>query len=190
MSVRLDSGWQKVSINIFTFIGIICSGVGQLLICYNNWTAGVIFILTGLIIDLFDGVIARRYNLTTKVGAYLDTVNDILIYLTFPFLAIDFWLSDSLWVYGYGFLVICGLYRLFRHSSSGFAKAGYYKGLPVYYNFLLIVVAKYTANSSLIIILSVLIGILGISKISVKKFSWQQSLYLVTLISLITLWPK
>lgn len=62
--------------NIITAIRILC---GIMLIFCTPFSAGfcVIYIIGGLS-DVFDGFVARRFNIVSKFGARLDTVADMI----------------------------------------------------------------------------------------------------------------
>lgn len=62
--------------NVFTFIGFFATLVASLLILKGFWiSAGLAIILSGLL-DLFDGVVARKLGKATAFGSFLDSVLD------------------------------------------------------------------------------------------------------------------
>jgi phosphatidylglycerophosphate synthase len=62
--------------NIFTFMGFFTTLVASFLILKGFWLlAGLVIILSGLL-DLFDGVVARKLGKTTSLGSFLDSVLD------------------------------------------------------------------------------------------------------------------
>jgi CDP-diacylglycerol--glycerol-3-phosphate 3-phosphatidyltransferase len=62
--------------NVFTFIGFFATLVASLLILKGFWiSAGLAIILSGLL-DLFDGVVARKLGKATAFGSFLDSILD------------------------------------------------------------------------------------------------------------------
>lgn len=64
---------------------------------FGNWYCTIVFTLAG-ISDALDGYLARRWNQTSKLGAFLDPVADKLLVSTMLLLVIsDVSLHDRLW---------------------------------------------------------------------------------------------
>jgi CDP-diacylglycerol--glycerol-3-phosphate 3-phosphatidyltransferase len=62
--------------NILTFMGFFATLVASLLILKGFWfLAGLAIVLSGLL-DLFDGVVARKLGKATTFGSFLDSVLD------------------------------------------------------------------------------------------------------------------
>ncbi len=59
--------------------------------------------------DYLDGYLARKLNMTSKIGAFLDPVADKLMVSTALVLLVDFYPSDSHW-----YISICALIIIFR----------------------------------------------------------------------------
>lgn len=55
---------------------------------YSNWYCAIIFSLAG-ISDALDGYLARRWNQTSKLGAFLDPVADKLLVATMLLLVVS-----------------------------------------------------------------------------------------------------
>ena len=51
----------------------------------------IILLLVSLLSDAIDGYIARRFNVSSKLGARLDSLGDMAIYLTIPICAWWLW---------------------------------------------------------------------------------------------------
>lgn len=62
---------------------------------YSGFFAGLVFLLAG-ITDAFDGYLARKYNQTTKFGAFLDPVADKLMVVVALALLIED--NNSIWI--------------------------------------------------------------------------------------------
>jgi CDP-diacylglycerol--glycerol-3-phosphate 3-phosphatidyltransferase len=62
--------------NLFTFMGFFATLVASFFILKEFWLlAGLTIILSGLL-DLFDGVVARKLGKATALGSFLDSVLD------------------------------------------------------------------------------------------------------------------
>ncbi|MEZ0323788.1 MAG: CDP-alcohol phosphatidyltransferase family protein [Hydrogenothermaceae bacterium] len=70
--------FYKINItpNILTITGLVFICIGSYFILTKDFTIAGIFILIGNLFDALDGVLARKYNLTSKFGAFLDSVID------------------------------------------------------------------------------------------------------------------
>ncbi|MEJ5172996.1 MAG: CDP-alcohol phosphatidyltransferase family protein [Hydrogenothermaceae bacterium] len=70
--------FYKINItpNILTITGLIFIFIGSYFIILREFIIAGIFILIGNLFDALDGVLARKYNLTSKFGAFLDSVID------------------------------------------------------------------------------------------------------------------
>ena len=84
----------RITPNQITFIGLVTVVIGAALIPLTAvplWASGLI-ILLGSIMDMFDGAVARRRNMASREGAFLDSTTDrmqefaILLALVYHFL--------------------------------------------------------------------------------------------------------
>lgn len=101
------------------------------------------FALLAFVTDTLDGFIARRIGSETKIGAVLDSVGDVFIYLVYPAVAFTYYFGlnspTSLFVISVFFSA--GLYRLVRFTNRGFSiKNGVigYSGVPVVFSHVLV----------------------------------------------------
>ncbi|RUM28707.1 MAG: CDP-alcohol phosphatidyltransferase family protein [Aquifex sp.] len=69
-------GKYKVNPNLITLLGLLFVGIGSLLLYSGNIFLAFIFLLLGALADSVDGALARRLNLKTKFGAFLDSTVD------------------------------------------------------------------------------------------------------------------
>ncbi len=66
----------NITPNFLTILGLFITGIGSLFIVSGSFFTAGIFILLGNLCDAVDGALARRYNKTSKFGAFLDSVVD------------------------------------------------------------------------------------------------------------------
>lgn len=94
------------------------SAIAYTLLFFLEYGVAFCLILGAILFDELDGYLARLFGVTTKFGAWLDTVADIITFLLFP---ITFWYQKLhpapvfLVV-----LFVAGVFRLFRHAIWGY----------------------------------------------------------------------
>lgn len=66
----------KITPNLLTVAGFLFTAIGSYYIYTRNFFIAGLFILIGNLFDALDGNLARRYNLSTRFGAFLDSVID------------------------------------------------------------------------------------------------------------------
>ena len=89
-----------------------------------------------LMLDLFDGYLARRWQVESRLGVWLDTLDDALIYLLFPLILGWRLGAPSGFIAGLALLGLTGSWRLWRFARTGLVKTNgshSYVGVPVYY---------------------------------------------------------
>ena len=126
--------------NLFTFVNITAGLLATYFITQNNFFVAVILAWIGGAFDIFDGKIARKYNLSNEFGVQLDSFADFLSFVLVPvFLIFQAVYSTSL----SGILiiiaaivsiyyVISGLRRLIHfniHTDAGDVDK-YFTGVP------------------------------------------------------------
>ncbi len=70
--------------NLFTFVNIIAGLLATYFITQNNFFLAVILAWIGGAFDIFDGKIARKYNLSNEFGVQLDSFADFLSFVLVP----------------------------------------------------------------------------------------------------------
>ena len=76
-----------ISPNFLTILGFILVVTGSYFLTVQNFIVSGIFLTLGNICDALDGALARRFNRSTKFGAFLDSVIDRLSD-AFPLMAV------------------------------------------------------------------------------------------------------
>ena len=77
--------------NIISGARIVCAAILLFLAWEGYRNAFIVLLLASLLSDAIDGYIARRFNVTSKLGAKLDSLGDMAIYLTIPICAWWLW---------------------------------------------------------------------------------------------------
>ena len=62
--------------NHLTILGLFCGLSASLAILQNKILLSIFFIILACLFDILDGALARNFNLSTKFGAFLDSVCD------------------------------------------------------------------------------------------------------------------
>jgi len=70
--------------NLFTFVNITAGLLAVYFITQNNFLYAVILAWIGGAFDIFDGKIARKYNLSNEFGIQLDSFADFLSFVLVP----------------------------------------------------------------------------------------------------------
>ena len=70
--------------NMFTFVNITAGLMATYFITQNNFFIAIILAWVGGAFDIFDGKIARKYNLSNEFGVQLDSFADFLSFVLVP----------------------------------------------------------------------------------------------------------
>ena len=70
--------------NLFTFVNITAGLMATYNITQNNFATAIILAWIGGAFDIFDGKIARKYNLSNEFGIQLDSFADFLSFVLVP----------------------------------------------------------------------------------------------------------
>ena len=125
--------------NLFTMVNISAGLMATYFITQNNFFVAIILAWIGGAFDIFDGKIARKYNLSNEFGIQLDSFADFLSFVLVPvfliFQAVYSNLEGVMLVIAALFsiaYVIAGLRRLIHfniHAEEG-EVAKYFTGVP------------------------------------------------------------
>ncbi|MBL3520065.1 CDP-alcohol phosphatidyltransferase family protein [Aliarcobacter lanthieri] len=169
--------------NIVTFFNIACGVFAIYFLTHNDFFAAALFAWLAGGFDIFDGKIARKYNLSSQFGIQLDSYADFLSFVIVPAMFIYFAVIDTKEEFlnmafvsaAFIYYVISGLRRLIQFNIN--ADEGevekYFIGIPtplgaillwvVYLIFLIGYINEYFVLSMMIVI-----GYLLNSKIKIK----------------------
>ena len=126
--------------NLFTFVNITAGLMATYFITQNNFFVAIILAWIGGAFDIFDGKIARKYQLSNEFGVQLDSFADFLSFVLVPtfliFQAVYNTSLSGMWVLLASIIsiyyVISGLRRLihFNLNTDAGEVDNYFTGVP------------------------------------------------------------
>lgn len=126
--------------NLFTFVNITAGLMATYFITQNNFFIAIILAWIGGAFDIFDGKVARKYNLSNEFGIQLDSFADFLSFVLVPvfliFQAVYATSFSGIWTIVAAvvsiYYVISGLRRLihFNINSDAGEVAKFFTGVP------------------------------------------------------------
>ena len=140
MKIRIMDAENHFNIaNIITFANITCGLIALYLVTQEKFiTASIIAWCAGML-DIADGKVARRYNLSSPFGIQLDSFADFLSFVIMPafflFFGLSLETSSHKLLIGITLIwyVICGLRRLVNFNLNAISKTEldrYFDGVP------------------------------------------------------------
>jgi len=169
--------------NLFTFVNISAGVLAIYFILEENFFYAVVVAWIGGFFDIFDGKIARKFNLSSEFGLQLDSFADSLSFVIVPTLLIyvsifkdNDHISKILLAVVFIFYVISGLRRLinFNLNTNTGEVAKFFTGVPtplgailLWFVFLASEDFQVITNEYIILFLIVIIGYLLNSKVKI-----------------------
>ncbi len=157
--------------NLFTFVNITAGLMAIYFITQNNFFVAIILAWIGGAFDIFDGKIARKYNLSNEFGVQLDSFADFLSFVLVPvfliFQAVYITSLDGILLIVSAivsiYYVISGLRRLihFNINTDAGEVDKYFTGVPTPLGAILSWFV-YLLNAYSIIPAFIVIGLMGI----------------------------
>ncbi|OGR74962.1 MAG: hypothetical protein A2X32_10620 [Elusimicrobia bacterium GWC2_64_44] len=130
--------------NALSFAALLTAWAAILLLLRGFFYLSFSLALVALVLDAFDGMLARKLHQESEFGRQLDSHVDVFIYLLYPALAcyLPLAMRSAFSVVALSVFLAAGIFRLVRFTLQGFAAtetgARAYVGMPVYYNHLLL----------------------------------------------------
>ena len=183
MKFLFTSSSQFNLANMFTFVNIAAGLLAVYFITQHNFFLAIILAWIGGAFDIFDGKIARKYNLSNEFGIQLDSFADFLSFVLVPvFLIFESVYSDANiggMIFAAGaisiYYVISGLRRLiyFNINADAGEVENYFTGVPTPLGAILLWLAYLayiylSVPSTVIMLIMILIAWSLNSKIKVK----------------------
>lgn len=168
--------------NLVTYTNITFGVFALVLISNENYIWACVFAWLAGFADIFDGKLARKYNLSTQFGIQLDSFADFLSFVIIPiYLVYSYFLKnitvtpiEYIVMAIMAFYIISGIIRLitFNLNSNEGEVEKYFTGIPTPLGaillFVLFVVGNYIHIDILVImVVIILIGFLLNSKIKI-----------------------
>lgn len=130
-------------VDVLTLGSLLVSSLGLLAAFYHALTLAIALMLLAMFVDMIDGLLARRMNLESEFGRYLDSFCDAFAYLVLPlFILYQFGMNDPFSLLALFAFLACGILRLARFNIlSTVEEAGvkYHLGLQVIWSHLVVV---------------------------------------------------
>ncbi len=185
---------KKYIPTIFTLANLCC---GVIAVMVGELWCGSMFIILGLIFDVFDGYTARLLNAQSELGKQLDSLSDLITFGMAPTYLYYLQAPGIEWYYFVGplVLIVCGALRLGKFNTLPSSK--YFIGLPIPMNAIFFVgiflslhnnstfVENLISNPLVYTAVPVIVGLLMISRMtmfSLKGLNKNSSSYLPVLI--------
>lgn len=123
---------KKQAANLLTFTSMVIGLFSILSSIEGDYKKSAVLIIIAAVFDYFDGLVARKLNITSKFGKYLDSNADLIAFGVAPGLLI--YLSVLIQFEWIGIIVSflfisAGVFRLARYNSVEFS--GSYVGIPI-----------------------------------------------------------
>jgi CDP-diacylglycerol--serine O-phosphatidyltransferase len=126
-----------------TLASLVSAGLGIFLAASNFLTLAIVLMVLSMLIDMLDGMLARKYKLESGFGRQLDSFCDVFTYLVLPlFILYQFGMKDALSIILLFIFLTCGLLRLSRFNVEGTVERDgiqYHLGLQVFWSQIVVV---------------------------------------------------
>lgn len=132
---QLDHTLKKVksqAANLLTIINLSLGAFAIIFVLQDEFYNALLFICLAAVFDRFDGIVARKLNITSDLGKQLDSLCDLISFGVAPSLLLyssvlyEFGMSGSMVTV---IFIACGAIRLARFNVSN--TRGYFIGLPI-----------------------------------------------------------
>ncbi|MFF2754238.1 CDP-diacylglycerol--serine O-phosphatidyltransferase [Psychrobacillus sp. NPDC058041] len=159
--------------NMITIANLAFGGAAIMATMNGHYTYSVLFIFVAGLLDRFDGMVARKFQLESELGKQLDSMSDIISFGVAPALLLYALVLKDFSVAGMIITVIyiaCGGFRLARFNIS--EPNGYFTGLPITVSGVILTLSYFAINyvpSVSYMFLFILLAFLMISTFTLRK---------------------
>lgn len=159
--------------NMLTIGNLAFGGAAIMATMNGHFTFSVLFIFIAGLLDRFDGMVARKFNLESELGKQLDSMSDIISFGVAPALLMYSLILNEYSVTGMIMTVIyiaCGAFRLARFNISD--SNGFFTGLPITVAGVILTLSYFAINfvpSVTYMFLYIILSLLMISTFTLRK---------------------
>lgn len=152
--------------NLFTLGNLVCGLFSITFTISGFWRLAALFVFLAAFLDLFDGRLARKLQVTNELGGLLDSLADVVSFGIAPAVLFHT-LSRHSWLTSLAFVLYptMGALRLARFSAK--PTIGYFMGVPITLSGLIMAAMGFFLYTNPYI--TILLAILMVSPIRIKK---------------------
>ena len=164
---------KKQAANFLTFTSMVLGLFSIIKSVEGDFKTGALLIIIAAVFDFSDGFVARKLNISSKFGKYLDSNSDLISFGVAPGLLIYFSVLNQFNWIGIivSFLFIStGIFRLARYNATEFS--GSYVGVPITIAGALLALSTFLhayLPPVIFIFITLLLAWLMVSTLSIKK---------------------
>ncbi|MBE7148939.1 CDP-diacylglycerol--serine O-phosphatidyltransferase [Bacillus mycoides] len=158
--------------NMITIANFVCGLLAIYAVLVHDIYLGVVFIMTGMLFDFFDGMVARKLDSVSEIGGELDSFADLVTFGVAPsILAYSVALKD---LQSIGMLCalaysVCGMLRLARFNTQQ-SKLPTFIGMPIPFAAMCLLILCFLNNPVSVAFGTCILAYLMVSKIKFPHF--------------------
>ncbi|MED2981460.1 CDP-diacylglycerol--serine O-phosphatidyltransferase [Bacillus thuringiensis] len=158
--------------NMITIANFVCGLLAIYAIYVHDIYLGAVFIITGMLFDFFDGMVARKLDSVSEIGGELDSFADLVTFGVAPsILAYSVALKD---LQSIGMICalaysICGMLRLARFNTQQ-SKLPTFIGMPIPFAAMCLLILCFLKNPVSVAFGTCVLAYLMVSKIKFPHF--------------------
>ncbi|PES90370.1 CDP-diacylglycerol--serine O-phosphatidyltransferase [Bacillus cereus] len=158
--------------NMMTIANFICGILAIYSVLASDMYGAVMFIITGMVFDLFDGMVARKLGSVSEIGGELDSFADLVTFGVAPsILAYTVVLKD---LQSIGMICalaysVCGMLRLARFNTQQ-SKLPTFIGMPIPFAAMCLLILCFLKNPVSVAFGTCILAYLMVSKIKFPHF--------------------
>ncbi|WP_141532262.1 CDP-diacylglycerol--serine O-phosphatidyltransferase [Bacillus cereus] len=158
--------------NMITIANFVCGLLAIYAVFAHDIYLGAVFIITGMLFDFFDGMVARKLDSVSEIGGELDSFADLVTFGVAPsILAYSIALKD---LQSIGMLCalaysVCGMLRLARFNTQQ-SKLPTFIGMPIPFAAMCLLILCFLNNPVSVAFGTCILAYLMVSKIKFPHF--------------------